>query len=93
MKKNKKKLLTALLILIITAISFYLFSPSLQRSLDRNGLRKIANEFEDNFEPGNPGKLQNFIDTFDFEKNTIPITPNITMIIQIILITFFFFII
>ncbi len=46
--------------------------------MDRNGLKEIANTFDVNFKPCKPKTLQNFIDTFDFEKNTVPLeTKNI----------------
>lgn len=77
MKLSAKRLyrqgLTILLSIIAVIIVLWIFSASLQRNIDRSGLKEIANGFDENFNPGDPETLQNLIDTFDFVTNTVPI--------------------
>ena len=69
-----------LIIIAVVSVTMWLFCASIQRYLDRTGIKEIAEEFEENFNPGNPETLRNYIDTFDFKKNTIPLeTNNITI--------------
>jgi hypothetical protein len=63
--------------LLITLLFFS--CTSIQKSLDKSGLKDIAKEFNKNFQPGTPDKLRQFIKDFDFKKNTLPLeTQNVT---------------
>lgn len=73
-----KTLKIILLVVITVSITLWFSYSSIQRYLDRSGLKDIANKFDNNFIPGSPEKLKNYIDTFNLYEDSKPLeTQNI----------------
>ena len=65
-----------LIIITVFSITIWLSCSSIQKYLDATGIKEIAKEFKENFNAGEPETLRNYIDTFNLQKNTIPIEIN-----------------